>query len=132
MTEQWSRWKPIEGLLSKYDLDTIIDNEEGLKIIFDCDQKKVTVFFKNGAASYIKTDATLRSYLIGDLTKEYKAIFYASWTFFKVENSLYLSWLEVQSCTISQGYELQHFSFITDNFIIDVATSGEPIVEHIE
>lgn len=132
MSEKWIRWEPIEGLLANYDIDAILDLEEGLKIILKCDQKQVNVFFKNGAASYIKTDETLRCYLIGSLSKQYGRDFYASWTFFKVENSEYLQWLEEQSCTISQGYDLQHFVFMTDDSILDVATSGEPIVEHME
>jgi hypothetical protein len=132
MQEQWIRWEPIEGLFSKYDLDIIIDDEKGLKIIFECDQKKVNVFFKHGAVSYIKTNETLRSYLIGSLSKEYGSVFYASWTFFKVENSEYLKWLSAQSCSISDYYHLQHFSFIVDGSILDIAASVEPIVEHIE
>lgn len=132
MQEQWMRWEPIKGLLANYDIDAIFDTQEGLKIILECNQKKVSVLFKNGAASYIKTDETLRYKKICELSEKYEGNFYASWTFFKVENSEYLKWLEVQSCTISQGYQLQHFSFMTDDSILDVATSGEPIVEDIE
>lgn len=131
MQERWIRWEPIEGLLANYDIDAILDTQEGLKVILECDQKKVSVFFKNGAASYIKTDETLRSYLIGTLSKEYGSSLYANWTFFKVENSDYLRWLSAQSCSISDYYQLNHFSFMTDDSILDVATSGEPVVEHI-
>lgn len=132
MSEQWTRWEPIEGLLSTYDIDAVFDTSEGLKVILECSQKKVAVFFKNGAASYIKTDETLRYKKIIELSEKYDGNFYANWTFFKVKNSEYLKWLEEQSCTISQGYDLQHFCFMTDDSILDVATSGEPIVEHIE
>lgn len=132
MTEEWIRWEPIDGLGYKYFIDAIFDNEDGLNIILEYKQKKVRVCFKNGASSYIRTDETLRYDLICDLSRKYGGIFYGDWTFFKVKNSSYLTWLETQSCTISQGYQLQHFSFIADDSILDVATSGDPLVEHIE
>ena len=130
MIEKWTRWEPIDNLQSKYYLVFIIDDEDGLKLIFESNYRKLKIFFENGVSSYIKTDEALRSALIKTFNKNYEPSFYGDWTFFKVENSQYLKWLSDQSNTLSDYYKLNHFACVTDEFIIDIAASGEPLVEH--
>lgn len=134
MQEQWTRWEPIVGLAGKYYLESIADTFDGFKaFFFDAKNhnKKIQVIFEDSVHSYIRTDESCRSDLIFRLKNQYGSEFYATWTFFKVTNSEYLRWLSEQSCTFSDYLKMQHFSFITMDFILDIVTNYEPRVEFI-
>jgi len=70
--------------------------------------------------------------MIFDLKNTYGGDFYGNWTFFKVENSSYLKWLSEQSCTVTDHLNLQHICCITEDSILDIATSYEPEISLIE
>ncbi len=49
MQEEWTRWQPGDNLEAKYDVETIIDNTEGLTVLlYSCANKsdKVELIFK--------------------------------------------------------------------------------------
>ncbi len=134
MTETWTQWKPINGLYRKYDIDEIVDNKTGFMVILselETQSKKIKIHFKESVESYCCADETLRCAIIADLHTRYGTAFYGDWTFFTVTDSHYIRWLSEQSCTISDGMALVHFSILAANTILDIAAISTPTVEHI-
>lgn len=137
MTEQWTRWEPLQDLGKKYDLDYIIDSYKGgLKFVFSAHQeteKKVEVHFEEGVDAYRIADEEFQHDILVKLREAYNKEFYEGWTFFRVTNSRYLHWLEEEEGPGSFGPDwFKHFCFITSNRVIDVAVNYEPNVRFID
>lgn len=135
MLEEWTQWKPIKHLVSKYYIDSVVDTIKGFKIElsqYDSPKNKICVLFQNSVYSYRSVDESFISNILGELSKKYGKSFFHSWTFFKVTNSSYLQWLSQQSEGISDYRLLIHFSFISFDSILDVICDYEPIIECFE
>ena len=136
--EQWIRWEPIPELENKYYIDSLIDTIERFEILLvdtKTGYKKVRVVFEYGVDAYRCTGEQFRLKLIGRLNEKYGIDFYAKWTFFKVENSFYFEWLSEESDELSDPFfdgKALHFSFITDDYVLDVISFHEPKVEFIK
>jgi hypothetical protein len=135
MSEEWIRWIPISGLAPKYSIESVSDSFDGFKVVLfeEFDKKeRVIIKFEETVSAYRSTDESYRSKLIVDLDKKYGRDFYGDWTFFKVNNSLYLQWLSEQSCTISDHINLLHYVILGGDFVVDFISGLEPNVEIIK
>ena len=74
--------------------------------------------------AYRITAAKYRPFLMKELEEKYGTSF-LDWTFFKVENSSYFTWLEEQSCGII-GNKSAYVSVIGCNLTLDVFTGSTP------
>lgn len=134
MTEEWTRWEPVTNLASRYYIDSICNDSDGFTIVLSEDRvvtNKVCIRFKDWVNSYRQTDETFRANLIHKLHEKYGVKFYSQWSFFKVRNSSYISWLSVESSTISDNFELIHFVIFDPNNVIDVIAGYEPTIEFV-
>jgi hypothetical protein len=134
MHEQWIRWEPVNGLKGKYDVESIISDDNGLIVRlcpYSSDSHKVELTFKPYAQAYRQTDESFRTALFHDLSEKYGKGFYAHWTFFKVVESEYLAWLDKESCTYSTAIGFEHFALICDDSVVDIISRNEPIVSFI-
>jgi hypothetical protein len=132
--EKWERWEPIKNLSSEYYLESILFDDDGLKIILSDEidsTKKLNIVFDGVVASYKLTDETYKIETWAFLDKQYGKAFYSKWRFFRVFNSSYLKILSEDSCGIADSHELLHF-VITGNEVLEVIVAYEPIVEIIE
>ena len=133
--EKWIKWEPIANLAPKYDMESISDNNNELIVILsEIKNKKniLKIIFDHSAWSFKVADESFRIKTITDLSKKYGGEFYGKWTFFKIENSKYLSWLSEESETIINDLKTTHFALITDDSLIDIIASYEPTFELIE
>lgn len=134
MVETWIQWRPIEGLARKYDIEEVVHNNTGFNVVL-CDiskrNSKLEIHFEDWVEAYRCADETLRCRVIVDLDKQYGTKFYGDWTFFIVTNSLYIKWFSEQSCTISDGIELVHYSILAANTVLDIAAISKPRVRKI-
>lgn len=131
MTEQLTKWKPIQGLSARYYIESISDTINELQILLFDDndeEKKVLVSFKNSIISYESTYESFRSKLISDLDDQYGTKFYGTWTFFKVTNSSYLQWVSKHSYDTTKSLFLTHFCIIGLESIVDIIATDEPQV----
>ncbi len=135
MLEQWTHWKPIEGLSKKYYTDSLSrDNNKFEMVLSDSEDeyKKIRIFFDGGVQSYRSTNESFRLAIVDDLHERYGVQFYGHWTFFKVTNSSYLKWLSEQSDGISDIYNFTHFALLTADSLEDIISGKEPLVEFIK
>ena len=129
MNEIWTQWKPVEGLKPKYDIDEIIDRMDSFKIVLsemDKLQKCLEVHFYSGVDAYRQTNESYWLDSLCRIDKKYGEDFYWDWTFFKVENSSYLSWLSKESFEISDSRNFTHFAFLGVDAVLEVITNYEP------
>ena len=129
MSETWIKWKPIEGLAPKYDVDLVVDTMDNFKIVLsemDNSQKRLEVHFDSGVDIYRLTDESYWRNSLCELKEKYGAEFYWYWSFFKVENSSYLSWLSKESFGISDSRDFVHFAILGEDSILEVIANYEP------
>ena len=134
-SEEYIQWKPASGLTEKYNIESIVTENMGLKtVLFDDrgDERDVQILFKDSVRTYMCADETYRYSLICYLGKKYGIPFYGDWTFFKVTKSDYLDWLLRQSGDIGNKDQLVHYSILAANVILDVIATQEPIVTFVD
>ena len=135
MQEKWIRWEPTSRLSAKYYVESIVDIDEGFKIIlYDCkhSEKKTMILFPDSVDAYRRTDESFTLSTLHSLKENYGINFFGDWSFFKIENSEYLDWIKKQSFSISESLNFQHFCILASDFMIDIITNYEPEVSHIE
>ncbi len=129
MTESWERWEPVSGLAKKYYVEKIEELDEAFSISlvdYNNDSNKILLDFNYLVDSYRSVYGTFRHKLIVELDEKYGSDFYGHWTFFKVNNSEYLKWLNQESYTITSSLSLIHFSLIAIDAVVDIIAYDEP------
>jgi len=132
MSETWIQWKPVEGLAQQYDIDSVVDTINSFKIVLsemDDSQKRLEVHFDSGVDAYKLTDESYWLYSLYRLGEKYGEDFDGYRSFFKVENSSYLSWLSKESFEISDSRNFTHFAFLGVGSILEVITNYEPKIK---
>lgn len=132
MIEQWTRWEPLQGLARKYYANFTAETPNKLEMILTASHDvgaPVRVLFEGGIDAYRGTNESFRLLTMSDLSERYGSAFYGDWTFFKVENSLFIKWLLEQSDGLDNREKLLHFSFVAGNSIEDVIATYEPKIE---
>lgn len=134
--ENWKSWNPIQDLPKEIYNDSLIDDTEGLVIIFsDKDNKnRIIVKFENLVLSYRNTDEGSLLKMLNYLNREYGDSFYIGLPFFIVDNSEYIKWFLDQSSGIYQKQDVKHFVFVTPHDVIEVLSKYEPeiLIETIQ
>lgn len=133
--EKWNKWIPLENLQPKYNVDSILDSFDGLKIILSDTKdssKKVIFNFDGLIDSYRSSDEGFSLRKLNELEKFYGNDFYKNWTFFTVENSEYIKWLSNESYGVYDSIPKQHYSFLASNVVIDIISLEEPKVNYYE
>lgn len=133
MKEQWTYWEPISGLSKKYHTKLISNSfKKGFVInLVDDNNKKISIRFTGTVISYRITD---ESYIFDTLTfleNNYGKDFYGDWTFFKIENSEYVEWINKQTYDVYQDIGLKHFCILASDLRLDFITTYEPEVKYI-
>lgn len=131
MQEVWTQWKPIDGLSYGYYIDAVHDTFNGFFILLaeDTDRDKgVLITFENSVFSYRYAQEDFRIKTVHMLKEKYTPEFYVKWALFKVENSEYLKWIAQDSYDLSSDLLMKHFVFISQDAMVDVASTYEPKV----
>ena len=134
MHEQWTQWRPIEQLAPQYYTTAIINAATGFHIRFgesNNNPRGLFITFERSIEACRVTDEGDRFVKLLYLIDTYGRDFFVKWPFFKVTNSEYLEWLSQESGGIFDQKSMEHFALITQDSIIDIATSYEPKIEII-
>jgi len=131
MQEEWMWWEPLLDLQTKYHIESTFTTIESfvivLSYVYDLD-KKVKIKFTSPLKVYRKTYETLRYKTIVELDEQHGMSFYGNWTFFKIINSSYLERMlgREYSYNSTRG---THYCLITLDYMIDMISDTEPIVQ---
>jgi hypothetical protein len=133
--ETWSRWEPIKNLSGRYYINSFLLSEESdlvIKLSDEHNLQKIEIRFDGAIDAYRYTNESFYFKTFGELTEKYSEDFYSNWSFFKVANSEYLTWLSEKSCTFSNEFPFIHFCIFGGDEVIDILARYEPKVKIIE
>jgi hypothetical protein len=128
MKEKWIHKPLSEEKDNKYSIFFIDDFAPTRNFRFDViltsPKKRLMVSFiaSNSYSTYI---GPLRNQKVKELEQKLGNGFFDEKVFFEAKNSDFLRWLSTNSSTISDFFELRHFTFIDDNMVLDIATPTE-------
>ena len=125
--EKWILWHPTNNLSSRIYIDSISNKIDEFKIILsDNRYKKVAqITLDHSPHAYRNIDESFRLSTFCHLNKK------SAWTFFKVENSKYISWLSKKSNKEPTIFALTHFAIVAVDSIVDIIDHCEPKVEFL-
>ncbi len=130
LSEEWTRWVPMQGLPSKMYLERLIDDRDGMSLLLTNKDESciLSVLFDGLVLSYRNTDEGRRLKTINFLDEKYGADFYTKWSLFKVVDSSYSQWFKQETYSIYSGYNIEHYVFLTCDDVVEVLSTFEPQV----
>lgn len=130
MKEQWIRWMPEKDISGIINLETLIIDNNGLKLILKNEDNGsfIQILFESLVLSLRCTDEGRRIKTLNDLGKKYGAEFWGKWKFFKVIDSDYVRWHNIETYDIYAEYDINHYVIFTTDDIIEVLTDCDPVV----
>lgn len=128
MKEEWIEWTTTipEG---KYELISLCQDWDGLKLVFDDEIYKVEVIYTEGFLTVRSCDEGDRWKTIDAVLAEKGGKFFKNKLFFKVYNSEYKKWYTEESFSVRKDQEFEHHAYVTANDIVDVLALCDPKVE---
>ncbi|TCI72864.1 MULTISPECIES: hypothetical protein [unclassified Exiguobacterium] len=126
--EKWERWTVNQEIPAKLYLQALIDDKDGLTLVFtDADENNYTFLFDGLVLSYRNTDEGTLFKTLEQLYKNYGPDFFRNWTLFNVTDSNYVKWLAEESTNIYEEiYDIHHYVFLTSNDVIEVLSTDPP------
>lgn len=125
MTEQWIKWEPLPGLARLYDIDKVSYTLEGLSIL-------LSEFHENNAVKVRVTFTEIEAHRSTYETFRIKnSKFHENGTFFKIENSEYVTWLSEQGYSNDNSSLLIHVAIATEDTVLDIIATQEPTVQFV-
>ncbi len=128
MAEEWVRWRPLNSILSshEYFIAATKYDKKQLSIIIAEDDLVIRVIFDQSVIAYRVANEWYQMRLTDYLYEQNVKLNDHMWTFYKVNNSSYFkSFAHPQE-------SWHHYGFYTDDSVIDVIATQEPIVEEIQ
>lgn len=126
--EKWILWNPVSIPLGEYELIKVLQDYDGLKLLFDDEKILIEVIFKNELLAFRSCDEGDRWKTVDSVLSEYGSDFFKGKLFFKVENSEFKEWFEKETFGINNKSEFTHYAFVTPNDIVDVLAFGDPVI----
>lgn len=126
--EKWERWTVNPEIPAKLELQALIDDKDGLRLVLtDVHENTYTFLFDGLVLSYRNSDEGTLNRTLEHLYKHYDPDFYGDWTLFQVTDSNYLKWLAEESTNIYETvYNIQHYAFLTSHDVIEVLSTDPP------
>lgn len=131
MDEKWNIWKPISIPNGKYELMSLQLDGDGLKLIFDDENIKVVVCYKETYLSFRCCDEGDRWKTVDNVLSKEGGSFFKDKLFFKIENSEYKKWFMDETFGIWSEDDFEHHAYVTANDIVDVLAGREPEISVI-
>ncbi len=129
MKENWSVWRSTNIPKGKYELISLEQNWNEVKLIFDDEKTKIEVIYKEEILAFRSCDESDRWKTIDTILAEKGGDFFKNKLLFKVENSEFKQWYIQENFNIRNETEFEHHVFVAMNDIIDVLALHEPIIQ---
>lgn len=132
--EIWSYWTPANIEKSDYDIYSICDIGINLIIVLVSVNKKnqeLHITFTN-AHSF---KSTIELYTIARMHMAYEKQtrqFFLGRQFYKILHSKYIQAISEESDGASDSDQLEHYTIVTDDSVLDVLCDNEPTIKFIE
>ena len=127
--EQWERWNSRELVADDYELKSLVQDWEGLTLVFLGRKTEVTIVYHEQLLSFRSCDEGDR---VENPSTQYWRItagtFSGAGWLYKVSESDYASWFSRETFGSTAVDKILHLAFVTANDIIDVLSLREPSV----
>ena len=126
--EQWERWNSPELVADDYELKSLVQDWEGLTLVFLGRKTEVTIVYHEQLLSFRSCDEGDRWKTVDTVLADHGGHFFRGWLAYKVSESDYASWFSRETFGSTAVDKILHLSFVTANDIIDVLSLREPAV----
>lgn len=126
--ETWEKWCNKELVADDYELKNLVQNRDGLTLVFLGRKTEVTITYKEQIVSFRSCDESDRWKTVDTVLADHGRLFFRNWLVYKVSESSYASWLADETFNSTTVDELLHLAFVTANDIIDVLSLREPTI----
>lgn len=126
--ETWEKWCNKELVADDYELKNLVQNRDGLTLVFLGRKTEVTITYKEQLVSFRSCDESDRWKTVDTVLADHGRFFFRNWLVYKVSESSYASWLADETFNSTTVDELIHLAFVTANDIIDVLSLREPTI----
>ena len=124
--EEWTQWRSIKNLSPNIYIESISDNVNEFTILYSGATSKeiIKISLDHSPISYRTADESYRL-----RTMCYPKFSLSKGRFFKIKNSIYISWLLEESYEIDNNLNLMHFAIFGTDIIVDIIDTFEPKIE---
>lgn len=126
--ERWERWNSPESVADDYELKSLVQDWEGLTLVFLGRKTEVTLVYREQLLSFRSCDEGDRWKTVDTALADHGKHFFRGWLAYKVSESDYASWFFRETFGSTTTDEILHLAFVTANDIIDVLSLREPTV----
>lgn len=126
--EKWERWDNKERMADEYELKCLIQDREGLKLVFLGLKTEVAVVYNEQLLSFRSCDEGDRWNTIANVLADHGKQFFHRGLVYKITASNYANWFSGETFESTKVDEILHLAFVTANDIIDVLSLEEPVI----
>ena len=124
--EAWERWSSNNLTTDEYELKYLIQDKNGLRLVFLGLETEVTIVYNEQVLSFRSCDEGDRWKTVSNVLADHDKYFFRNWLAFKVTESSYARWFASETFDSTRVDEILHLAFVTANDIIDVLSLGAP------
>lgn len=122
------RWNSHELVADDYELKSLVQDLEGLTLVFLGRKTEVTLVYREQLLSFRSCDEGDRWKTVDTVLADHGKHFFRGWLAYKVSESDYASWFSRETFGSTTTDEILHLAFVTANDIVDVLSLREPSV----
>lgn len=111
-----------------YELKSLVQDQEGLTLIFLGRKTEVTIVYHEELLSFRSCDESDRWRTVDNVLADHGKHFFRNWLTYRVCESSYASWFAHETFDSTSVDEILHLAFVTPNDIIDVLSLREPSI----
>lgn len=126
--ETWEKWSNNELVADDYELKSLVQDQEGLTLIFLGRKTEVTIVYHEQLLSFRSCDESDRWRTVDNVLVDHGKHFFRNWLTYRVCESSYASWFAHETFDSTSVDEILHLAFVTPNDIIDVLSLREPSI----
>lgn len=127
MKEKWTEYKSDKIPKGKYEVNQILQNEEGTIIELESELHTLTIMFEFTDAVRISDEGRrIRTYNGVSDIQPYRETFFGN-PLYEVMNSEFCEWLIIESAGFYTDFK--HYAIMTINDIVDIVSSVPPVIQ---
>lgn len=126
--ERWERWNSHDLVADDYELKSLVQDWEGLTLVFLGLKTEVTIVYHEQFLSFRSCDESDRWKTVDTVLADHGKNFFRNWLVYKISESSYASWFAQETFDSTTVDEILHLAFVTANDVIDVLSLREPSI----
>lgn len=124
--EEYIIWNPENITFSSANYTEIVEDED-LKFVINCDDMTLEIIFSGIILTYMYSEQGTRMMSWSIAQEKYNdKLYFRKNPVYKVENSLLIKWVLIESCGFYSETDLTHYCIVTEQDVVDIISMCEP------